>query len=218
MSYLARNGYVVCDASSSVELDEILGHTDIDVVILDIMLPGEDGLSICRRLAKDRGPAVILLSGMGDEIDRIVGLEMGADDYIAKPCNPREVIARIRAVLRRRLYDDAPTARHGKLSYKFGGFLLDISRRELKAPNGVVILLTEREFSILVFFLSNPKTVLSRKELVESIYGPDSATDNRAIDVQVGRLRRKLEAANAEPIIRTHRGAGYMLVCDVSKA
>ncbi len=218
MSYLTKNGYFVCDASSSVELDKILSHTDIDIVILDIMLPGEDGLSICRRLAKDGGPALILLSGMGDEVDRIVGLEMGADDYIAKPCNPREVIARIRAVLRRRVYDDNPATRRGKLLYKFGGFLLDISRRELKAPNGVVILLTEREFSILVFFLSNPKTVLSREELIESIYGPDAEMDNRAIDVQVGRLRRKLEAAHAEPLIRTHRGAGYMLVCEVSRA
>ncbi len=181
-------------------------------------MPGEDGLSVCRRLAQDRGPAVILLSGMGDEIDRIVGLEMGADDYISKPCNPRELLARIRAVLRRRSEEDATNARRGKLLYKFSGFLLDISRRELKAPNGVVILLTEREFSILGLLLSNPKTVLSREELIESTYGADSEIDNRAIDVQVGRLRRKLEACHTEPLIKTHRGAGYMLVCDVVKA
>jgi two-component system OmpR family response regulator len=218
LSYLKKNGYAAFEAASSVQLDEILSRTDINIVILDIIMPGEDGLSVCRRLAQDRGPAVILLSGMGDEIDRIVGLEMGADDYISKPCNPRELLARIRAVLRRRSEEDATNARRGKLLYKFSGFLLDISRRELKAPNGVVILLTEREFSILGLLLSNPKTVLSREELIESTYGADSEIDNRAIDVQVGRLRRKLEACHTEPLIKTHRGAGYMLVCDVVKA
>jgi two-component system OmpR family response regulator len=217
LSYLTRNGYTVLDVASSVQLDEILSQTAVDLVILDILLPGEDGLSICRRLAQGPGPSVILLSAMADEVDRIVGLEMGADDYVSKSCNPRELLARIRAVLRRRTDDETPERRRGKTIYKFNGFLLDISRRELKAPNGAIILLTEREFSLLGLFLSNPKTVMSREELIQSIYGPDSAMDHRAIDVQVGRLRRKLEACHNEPIIKTHRGAGYMLVCDVVK-
>jgi two-component system OmpR family response regulator len=218
LSYLTLNGYTTYSAAHSDELESVLSKTDIDLVILDIRLPGEDGLSICRQLTQNRGPSIILLSAMADEIDRIVGLEMGADDYISKPCNPRELLARIRAVLRRRAGDDTPNHYRGKLSYKFCGFLLDTARRELKAPNGVVILLTEREFSILGLLLSNPKTVLSREDLIESTYGPDSKIDNRAIDVQVGRLRRKLEACHNEPLIRTHRGAGYMLVCDVLKA
>jgi two-component system OmpR family response regulator len=217
-SYLNKNGYTAHAAASATELDDVLSQIDIDIIILDVVMPGEDGLSVCRRIAQNRGPAVILLSGMGDEIDRIVGLEMGADDYIAKPCHPRELLARIRAVLRRRSEDYIQSSRRTKMLYKFSGFLLDISRRELKAPDGTIILLTEREFSVLGIFLSSPMTVLSRDELIESTYGPNSTMDDRAIDVLVGRLRRKLEASYDRPLIKTHRGAGYMFACDVSKA
>jgi two-component system OmpR family response regulator len=215
--YLNKNGYTAHEAASSAELDDVLNQTDIDIIILDVVMPGEDGLSVCRRIAQSRGPAVILLSAMGDEIDRIVGLEMGADDYIAKPCHPRELLARIRAVLRRRSDEYIQSSRRGKLLYKFSGFLLDISRRELKSPDGTIILLTEREFTVLGIFLSNPMTVLSREELIESTYGPNATMDDRAIDVLVGRLRRKLEASYDRPLIKTHRGAGYMFACDVSR-
>jgi two-component system OmpR family response regulator len=218
LSYLTTNGFIAYDAAHSSELDKILSEIDIDLIILDIVMPGEDGLSICRRLAQNQGPAVILLSALGDEIDRIIGLEMGADDYITKPCHPRELLARIKAVLRRRSDEGAQSPRRGKMLYDFAGFTLDISRRELKAPGGTVILLTEREFSVLGIFLSQPMTVLSRKELIESTYGPNSEMDDRAIDVLVGRLRRKLEACSDRTLIKTHRGAGYMLACDVSKA
>jgi two-component system OmpR family response regulator len=215
LSYLEKNGFNIIEASSSVELDQILNQTDVQIVILDTMAPGEGGLSVCRRLVQEGQPAVILVSAAANEIDRIIGLELGADDCIAKPFNPRELLARIKAILRRRGGDVGPVLRTTKGGYKFSGFAFDIAHRELKAPDGEIILLTEREFSLLRAFLANPKTVLSRDKLIEQSYGAESGTNDRAIDVQVSRLRRKLEACCNETIIKTHRGAGYMLTCEV---
>jgi len=217
LSYLIKNGFNAIEAASSVELDRILSQTSVQVVILDTMAPGEGGLSVCRRLVQEGESAVILVSAAANEIDRIIGLELGADDCIAKPFNPRELLARIKAILRRRGGDVPPVLRVAKGGYRFSGFAFDLGHRELKAPNGEVILLTEREFALLRTFLANPKTVLSRDKLIKHSYGPGSDTNDRAIDVQVSRLRRKLEACCHETIIKTHRGAGYMLTCEVSR-
>jgi len=178
-------------------------------------MPGEDGLSICRRLAARNGPPVIMLSAMGEEVDRIVGLELGADDYLAKPCNPRELLARIRAVLRRR--EEGGGRLSADLGYSFAGFQLDMSRRQLKAPNGVLVLLTAGEFALLLAFLAHPNRVLSRDELLERARGGEADVFDRAIDVQISRLRRKLHACTERELILTYRGSGYMFDADVRR-
>ena len=159
-----------------------------DLIVLDVMMPGEDGLSICRRLTGE-GPPIIMLSAMGEDTDRIVGLELGADDYLAKPCNPRELLARVRAVLRRR----AKTARGDGPALSFAGWRLDLVRRELTVPTGVVVTLSSGEFSLLRAFVERPQRVLTRDQLLECARGADSDVFDRAIDVQISRLRKKLD-------------------------
>jgi two-component system OmpR family response regulator len=215
-SYLIKSGYNVYEVASSTELDQLLDHKSIHLVILDTISPGEGGLSICRRLVQAGRPAVILVSAVGDEIDRIIGLELGADDCLTKPYNPRELVARIKAILRRRGDDVSPGTSISKGVCKFNGFAFDVAHGELKAPDGSMILLTEREAALLRTFLSNPKTILCRKKLIEQTYGLQSDANDRAIDVQVSRLRRKLDAFCNETLIRTHRGAGYIFIHDIS--
>ena len=208
--YLNQNGYSAHTATNAQEMDSVLAAEAIDLIVLDVMLPGENGLSICRRMAEPPGPAIIIMSAMGDEVDRVVGLELGADDYLAKPVSPRELLARVRAVLRRR--EGAPAGQRGGNVYHFAGFQLDIARRQLKAPDGVVVLLTPGEFSLLAAFLESPSRVLSRDTLIEFVCGDDADVFDRAIDVQLSRLRSKLKAHGGAGLIRTVRGAGY--ICD----
>ena len=208
--YLSRNGFVAHIASDAQEADSVLASTPIDLIVLDLMLPGENGLSICRRIAAPSGPAIIIMSAMGEEVDRVVGLELGADDYVAKPVSPRELLARIRAVLRRR--DTAPVGQKAGMVYHFAGFQLDMARRQLRSPTGVVVLLTPGEFSLLTAFLDNPGRVLSRDTLVEQVCGEDADVFDRAIDVQLSRLRSKLKVHGGATLIRTVRGSGY--ICD----
>ncbi len=208
--YLTQNGYSAYTATNGQEMDSVLASARIDLIVLDVMLPGESGLSICRRMAEPPGPAIIIMSAMGDEVDRVVGLELGADDYVPKPVSPRELLARVRAVLRRR--EGAPAGQRGGSVYLFAGFQLDLTRRQLKAPDGVVILLTPGEFSLLAAFLESPSRVLSRDTLIEFVCGDDADVFDRAIDVQLSRLRSKLKAQGGSGLIRTVRGAGY--VCD----
>jgi two-component system OmpR family response regulator len=208
-AYLAEHGYAVGTAGSAEEMEQAFLEADISLVLLDVMLPGEDGLSICRRLCASGGPSVIMLSALGDEIDRVLGLELGADDYLPKPCSPRELLARVRAVLRRR--DGAPEERKPSRGYEFGGYRLDVLRRQLQAPNGVAVLLTAGEFALLRAFLERPGRVLTREQLLEYARGGDAEVFDRAIDVQISRLRRKLVASSGEAIITTLRGVGYML-------
>ncbi len=208
--YLTVNGYAARTATNAQEMDSVLASSPIDLIVLDVMLPGENGLSICRRLADPPGPAVIIMSAMGDEVDRVVGLELGADDYLSKPVSPRELLARVRAVLRRR--ETAPTGQRGGSIYHFAGFQLDIARRQLKSPDGVVVLLTPGEFTLLAAFLESPSRVLSRDVLIEFVCGDDADVFDRAIDVQLSRLRSKLKAHGGSGLIRTVRGAGY--ICD----
>ncbi len=206
--YLAEHGYEVRVAHDGAAMQKVLDEEAVQLILLDVMMPGEDGLSICRRLRDTGGPPVIMVSALGEEIDRVLGLELGADDYMAKPCSPRELLARVRAVLRRR--DASPAEPQGR-AYEFAGYRLDTVRRQLRGPSGVVVLLTAGEFSLLSAFLERPRRILSREELLEHARGGDAEVFDRAIDVQISRLRRKLVASSGEALIRTFRGAGYML-------
>ena len=215
--YLADHGFQVHAAADARAMDQILASAPIDLVVLDLMLPGEDGLSICRRLTAEGGPAIIMVSAMGEEIDRVLGLELGADDYLAKPCSPRELLARVRAVFRRLEEVRGGAPRKGK-AYQFQGFIVDALRRQLKSPSGATILLTSGEFSLLSAFLDHPQRILSRDQLLEIARGNDADVFDRAVDVQISRLRRKLHACSDGEIITTVRGAGYMFNVAVTRA
>ncbi|THD75309.1 MAG: response regulator [Phenylobacterium sp.] len=214
--FLGRHGYRVSTAADAREMEQALEGGPVDLIVLDIMLPGEDGLAVCRRLASgDAGPPIIMLSAMGEDTDRIVGLELGADDYLAKPCNPRELLARIRAVLRR---SDTRAGTSGVgASCEFAGWALDLVRRELRSPQGVVVNLSSGEFSLLRVFVERPQRVLTRDQLLELARGPDSDAFDRAIDVQISRLRRKLDDGGGQDLIRTIRNEGYMFTPKVRR-
>jgi two-component system, OmpR family, response regulator len=207
--YLTGHGFRVHQARDGKETRAVLKSTAIQVVVLDVMLPGEDGLSICRSLADKKGPSILMLSSMGESVDRILGLELGADDYVVKPVTPRELLARIRALLRRRGREGASPSR-GSV-YAFSGFRLDIVRRQLKAPDGDVLMLTPGELSLLGAFVENPQRVLSRDDLASLTRGESAVPVERAIDIQISRLRRKLNSKSSEEVIKTHRGLGYIL-------
>jgi two-component system OmpR family response regulator len=216
-AYLGDHGFCVHTVGSGPAMEEVLLAQPIDLVILDVMLPGEDGLSICRRLADRGGPAIVMVSAMADEVDRVLGLEMGADDYLSKPCSPRELLARVRAVMRRLDEMRRGAPRSGKL-YRFLGFVADAQRRQVQAPNGATILLTAGEFSLLSVFLERPQRILSREELLELARGGHTEVFDRAVDVQISRLRRKLHACVDGEVIRTFRGAGYMFDAKVTRS
>lgn len=207
-NFLGQNGFVIHTAAQGKEMDKILTRGDIALVVLDYMMPGEDGLSICKRLQEQGGPPVIMVSARGEEIDRIVGLELGADDYIAKPFHPRELLARIRAVLRRR---EARTGGDkGAPVTTFFGWSLDNIKRTLTRPDGIQVALSNAEFELLRVFLDRPGRALSRDQILDYLHGPNADSFDRAIDVQISRLRRKLSDDHNEDIIRTIRGIGYM--------
>ncbi len=211
--FLSQNGFAVHTAAQARDMDKVLARGDIELVVLDYMMPGEDGLSICKRLTEKGGPPVIMLSARGEEIDRIVGLELGADDYMAKPFHPRELLARIRAVLRRREERGAAGANGfgGKSPLThFFGWQLDNIKRTLTRPDGVQVVLSNAEFELLRVFLDRPGRALSRDQILDYLHGPNSDSFDRAIDVQISRLRRKLSDDHNEDIIRTIRGIGYM--------
>ena len=214
--FLLRHGFAVETAADGREMERAMARRRPDVVVLDLMLPGEDGLTICRRLSRPEGPAVIMLSAMGEETDRIVGLELGADDYLAKPCNPRELLARIRAVLRRKREPRSAEEALGA-ACEFVGWRLDLVRHELRSPQGVVVNLSSGEFSLLRAFVERPLRVLTRDQLLEYARGPRSEAFDRAIDVQISRLRRKLEdSGGSVELIRTVRSEGYIFTAKVS--
>jgi two-component system OmpR family response regulator len=209
---LTDNGFTAAVAANASEMDQALAREPADLVILDVMMPGEDGLSVCRRLAATGGPPVIMLSAVGSETDRIVGLEVGADHYLPKPCSPRELLAHVRAVLRRSAQRPAD---EDEKAYVFLGWRIDLQTHELVDPSGTLINLTDGEFAVLRAFVSRPRRVLSREQLLDAARGPDSDTYDRAIDVQVSRLRRKMKS---DDIIRTIRSEGYMFVPRVERA
>ncbi len=214
--YLAGHGYVVHQARDAKETRATLAKAPIQLIVLDVMLPGEDGLSICRSLMGKGGPSVLMLSSMGESIDRVLGLELGADDYVVKPVTPRELLARVRRLLRRRGTEAAPASRTA--SFVFSGFRFDLVRRQLRSPNGVVIMLTPGELSLLGAFVENPGRVLSREELGRLTRGDAPEPLDRAIDIQISRLRKKLNEQTSSEIIKTHRGLGYILDSKVTRA
>ena len=215
--FLGRHGFEVETAADGKAMDEVLIRGGVDLVVLDVMMPGEDGLAICRRLsAQPGGPAIIMMSAMGEETDRIVGLELGADDYVPKPCNPRELLARIKAVLRRRNEPRGGDQPMGA-GCEFAGWRLDLVRRELRSPAGVVVNLSSGEFSLLRAFVEHPQRVLTRDQLLDYARGRDSDACDRAIDVQISRLRRKLDDNGDGELIRTIRSEGYMFAPKVTR-
>ena len=208
--YLTSNGYIVSLAADGKALDIKLAEVQPDLVILDLMLPGEDGLSIARRLRASTNLPIIMLSARGEDIDRIVGLEVGADDYLAKPFNPRELLARIRAVMRRKQDAALNGATTEDNIVQFGDYELDLNAQSLSKA-GEQIALTSAEFGILQIFINHPNRVLSRDQLMDMLKGYDRDPFDRSIDVRVTRLRRKIEANPAEPVyIRTVWGQGYL--------
>ncbi len=215
--FLAANGVSVFYAGHVDEMESVLRERSIDVLVLDVMLPRETGLSICHRLAaRKRRPMILILSAAGGDTDRIVGLEVGADDYLAKPCNPRELLARIRALYRRRHEVEAPPQHNDepRVGYEFDGWVANIWAQELRSPRGLIISLTEQEFALLRVFLENPRQVLSREALLAAVRRRETHAFDRLVDAQVSRLRRKLSehAGEAGELIRTVRNEGYMFV------
>lgn len=209
--YLHDNGFEVFAVGDDVEMETRLRSHPVDLVILDLMLPGKDGLTIARELWAASNIPVIMLSARGDDIDRIIGLEVGADDYLTKPFNPRELLARVRAVLRRRMADVTEHASSpAELTHQFGPFRLDLQAHRL-IRNKQEIPLTAMEFKLLSLFVAHPDQLLSRDELMNMLKGYECAPFDRSIDVAVTRLRRKIEDNPCTPrFIRTVRGEGYL--------
>ena len=214
--FLKKHGYRVDTAGDGRAMTKLMATARFDLVVLDLMLPGEDGLSLCRRLRVESNMPIIMLTALGEETDRIIGLEMGADDYLPKPFNPRELLARIKAILRRAGGVAGPTGDDRVKLLVFEGWGLDLAKRELRDPKGVLQPLTAGEFDLLAAFVERPKRVLSRDQLLDLTKGREAAPFDRSVDVQLSRLRRKIEVDPKNPaLIKTVRGGGYLLACDV---
>jgi two-component system OmpR family response regulator len=215
--YLERNGFRVSLATDGGEMRRALERSRPDIVVLDLMLPGDSGLKLCRDLRVESSLPVIMLTARAEEVDRIVGLEMGADDYLAKPFSPRELVARIRSILRRARGLALP-AGGGAHQLRFAGWTLDLAVRQLIAPDGVVVALSGAEFKLLSVFVEHPNRVLDRNQLMDLTVGRDGAPFDRSIDVQVSRLRVRLRDDAREPrIIKTVRNEGYVLAAVVER-
>jgi len=214
--FLTANGFRISVAEDGAAMFAAIEKGRFDLVVLDIMMPGEDGLTLCRRLREAGRIPVIFLTALSAEIDCVAGLELGADDYICKPVRPRELLARIRAVLRRAGEMSLKQERAPVVSYQFEGWRLDAVRRTLRNPKGVLVELTGGEFDLLLVFAEHPNNVLTRDQLLDLTRGRDAAVLDRSIDVQVGRLRRKIEADPQLPVlIKTVRSGGYVFCADV---
>ena len=213
--YLADNGMRVTLAESAPSARRVLGQREIDLIVLDIMMPGEDGLSLCRSVREHRRTPVILLSARTEELDRIIGLEVGADDYVTKPFDARELISRAKNLIRR--VGAHPVRRRDRTVRKFDGYVLDVSRRELACPEGERRALSAGEYQLLSAFLDHAGQVLNRDQLMNRIRNCEWMPDDRYIDVLVGQLRKKLgERAGNARLITTVHGAGYLFTPEVS--
>jgi DNA-binding response OmpR family regulator len=216
---LELEGFEVSEAADSAGMTQRLAAGAVDLITLDLMLGGENGLQLAKQVRARHDVPIVMISGKGDTIDRVVGLELGADDYITKPFHPREVVARIRAVLRRK----APPAAQVSSSsppmgerFAFEGWVLAIGSRSLRAPTGEMVELTTAEFNLLEALVRRPQRVLSRDVIMDALKGHDWSPFDRSIDALVSRLRRKIEADDASPkLVKTVRGVGYMLACPV---
>ncbi|MEV3814088.1 response regulator [Aeromonas allosaccharophila] len=214
--FLEQHGLRVSCARDGKEMKRLLEEREFDLLVLDLMMPGEDGLTLCRELRVKSNLPIIMLTAMGEETDRIIGLEMGADDYLAKPFNPRELLARIKAVMRRTQAETQPAAETLTRDLRFDRWLLDVNRRELVDEDGVGLSLSTAEFDLLKVFLERPQRVLSRDQLLDLARGREAVAFDRAIDTLVSRLRRKLERDPKNPeLIKTIWGGGYMFSADV---
>ncbi len=214
--FLKDQGLHVITAASGRDVDEKLARARVDLIVLDVMLPGENGLSICKRTTSETGIPVILLTAVGGEADRIVGLEIGAEDYVCKPFSPRELLARIRVVLRRSRTPVDGSAKERSMRFAFAGWAFDLRARTLKSPTGGHVELTTGEFELLQAFVEHPNVVLDRDRLLDLARGRTSYTVDRTIDVQVMRLRRKLEEDPQSPqLIKTIRNSGYIFTPEV---
>jgi len=215
-AYLARQGFAVHEAVNAADARDKLAGLNPDLVLLDIMMPGEDGLSLCRHLTENRKLPVILLTARGEAMDRIVGLEIGADDYVVKPFEPRELVARIRSVLRRAGRGAPPPEEHE--AYEFEGWRLDPLKRRLTDSEGAVVPISSAEFRLLAALLDHPRQVMDRDRLLDLVQGREAHLFDRAVDNQVSRLRRKIEVDSRNPqLIQTVWGGGYMLAADVRR-
>ncbi|MGC1301120.1 MAG: response regulator [Caulobacteraceae bacterium] len=215
---LSREGFKVQPCTDGRDLDRTLERQRVDLVILDIMMPGEDGLSICRRLRVRGDTAVLMVSAKADDIDRVVGLELGADDYLPKPFNPRELVARVRAILRRTRDANSALGRDStQTAYRFAGWRLDAGRRELVSPSGTAVALTGGEYYLLLAFVQHPQRVLNRDQLLDWTRGRSATPYDRAIDVQVSRLRKRLGGGGPTAVIQTVRSGGYLFTLPVER-
>lgn len=209
--YLSSEGYRVSTASHGDAMWAILAQSTVDLVLLDLLLPGDDGLALARMLREQSNVGIIIMSGRGETVDRIIGLEMGSDDYLVKPFEIRELLARIRSVLRRTRMTAEEQGPPIRPRVRFAGWTFDLSSREMLSPFGDPVHLTTGEFNLLAAFVASPNKVLSRDRLLELACGRRAGPANRTIDVQVGRLRRKLRGDNTWPhLIKAVRGAGYI--------
>ena len=214
-AFLESHGFVVEAVPDGRGMDLALSREPADLVVLDLMMPGEDGLSLCRKLARPGGPGLIIFSALGEETDRIVGFEVGADQYVRKPCSPYELLARIRAVLRRRPNpkpDDAEGA-----TFEFSGWRLNVDRHELRAPDGGLVDLPTLDFALLRVFVERPQRVLNRRQLLELGGGADLEAPERVIDTRISRLRRRL-ARDGDELIGTVRSEGYVFTPSVTRS
>ena len=217
--FLRQNGFRVTVARDGREMMRVVADTAIDLIVLDIMMPGGNGLDLCRELRKSSSMPIIMLTARGSDTDRIVGLELGADDYLGKPFNPRELLARVNAVLRRSRGQQGERVPHAGTHLDFEKWRLDTLRRVLTNPEGVVVDLSTGEYDLLLCFLEAPQRVLTREQLLDAAKHRIATGFDRAIDVQVSRLRRKLDTSeDGQAMIKTIRGVGYMFVPAVSRS
>jgi two-component system OmpR family response regulator len=221
-SLFEREGFEAAPCENARALDALMAQRRPALIVMDVMMPGEDGLSVCRRIAVNNGPPVILVTARGEDIDRIIGLEIGADDYLAKPFNPRELIARARAVLRRARpsTESAVAGPAGGESevYQFEGWRLDAASRDFTNPNGQSVELSAGEYDLLMAFVKHPQRVLSRDFLMDWTKGREATAFDRSVDVMMSRLRRKLGDDSASPrLIRTVRNGGYLFAASVAR-
>lgn len=216
-NFLTSSGYRVSLADSGAAMTQTMSAARIDLVILDIMMPREDGLSICRRLRAGGSMPIIMLTAAGSETDRVVGLEMGADDYLTKPFSTRELLARVRAVLRRAAMPAPGSAAGTGRVFEFAGWRLDVTRRQLHSPANALVDLRTAEFDLLLALVERPKHVLTRDQLLDLARGRAANAFDRSIDVHISRLRHRMEIDPKEPLlIKTVRGGGYVFTAEVT--
>jgi two-component system OmpR family response regulator len=212
--FLLQEGYAIETAGDAKAMDGVLQRLRPDLIVLDLMLPGEDGLAVCRRLRASDSIPILMLTAKGDEIDRVVGLEMGADDYVAKPFSPRELLALARAIMRRA---QPATVRSENRRFRFGEFIIDIDARSVTASDNGAVVLTSAEFELLVCFVQRPRRVLTRDQILDYTRGRSAEPFDRTVDMLISRLRKKLDAARpGSSLISTVRNGGYLMTAHVT--